>query len=480
MYAIEREQIVRREPVGGDSFFYARHGGQWIGSAELGSIARAVGAVPDLPALARWIASIEEASSRTVFAGVHRLLPAQTLRIHGDGVAVVTNVPPGSSPTGTIDELAEALRVRLTTLLSRALKGSAHAGILVGGIDSCGLAAIALSNGAPLTLLTFTHESGDRDEPYVEQVARMYETPLIKINIQAAGPLIDSCLVINGVPCPSPGGSAYVLAARALRNVGADRMLTGVMGDELFGGHPAMLGTRVLPRHPLLALQQALRLKTPAGGSLGNRLLALIVRPYLRELLPKSVRARRRREHWAKRFSWTSAAFLEHLDAGGTQQEKRYRVPRSADEFFDSIATSVTIADVVDARTLHEGIVGLPQRDPLLDVDLARFTSALPYEVLNCDGLHRGLYRRALRGLLPETVRLRVTKADMNPDAFAIIKRRLDGPGWRERFSVPRLVKLGWVDPTAFRSRMESLRYTDDLVATWRFLAADAFLEQSS
>lgn len=474
------EGSIERAPFGGESTYYSHDGGHWVSSPRLAQLASAVRADVDLGALARWIAGVEEPGSQTIFAGVNRLLPCERLTVTQTGIEAKLVVPsPGPTPSGSLDDLARMLRERIKLAVKGALAGSQNAAIMVGGLDSCGLAAIALSNDAPIMLLTLTNRGTDPDEPYVAELARMYNRPLLKLSIDEGGALLESLLVVDGMPFPVPPYTE-VTSARLLRESGADRVLTGFLGDDVLGGHPSMLGTCVLPRHPLRAIHQALRLQTPDGGSVRYRLVEFLIRPNLREVLPKGMRARRRRQHLARRLSWAKPPFLNLLEAGGAEQESRYRVPRSGEEAFRSFATMASLADMRDLHALLEPLRGLPRFAPVIDLELIRFACALPYEVLNCDNLHRGLYRRALRGLMPERVRTRLTKANMDEHMFEVIKRELDAPRWRRRFSVPHLAKLGWVDPVMLRARLENLSNSEDLIATWPFLAADAFLEEQS
>jgi len=55
---------------------------------------------------------------------------------------------------------------------------------------------------------------------------------------------------------------------------------------------------------------------------------------------------------------------------------------------------------------------GLDMAFPFLDRDLIAFLMAIPGEIQSWKGVHKGLLREALRGVLPEAIAGRVYKAD--------------------------------------------------------------------
>lgn len=471
---------VTRGWLGGESsVYYTCDGGV---SSSLATLAKQVGAGVDLPAMARWISSLEEPSTRTVFSGVHRLLPGETLVVDG-ARRTLTTAPCRGAAEQHLDDVetcAALLRGHVERVVNAALEGSACAGIMVGGLDSCGLAAIAIQQGrVPIKLVTLDYGGKDPDRPYVEELARRYSAELITCELGDGEALVESLLLVDGAPYGSAGSITELLAARALRSAGADRVLTGFFGDDAFGGEREMIGTRVFLRNPLLGSKLALGMRIPDSATPWQRAMDLILRPILREALPRRVRERRRRAHLAAHFAWTTRAFLDLLEDSAWQM-RRYRMPRTNDELFALHATSMQLMDAVDARTQIRALTGLPRIDPYLDVELVRFTSSLPFETLNCDGLYRGLFRRALADALPSSTRTRTGKADPEDQIVEIVKRQLSSRRMRELSTVPCLAGLGWVDPKLLRAHLDDLHTSDELNALWPFLAAEALLQACS
>jgi len=70
--------------------------------------------------------------------------------------------------------------------------------------------------------------------------------------------------------------------------------------------------------------------------------------------------------------------------------------------------------------------VGIERETPFLDRDLLCFLMGIPGEVLTEDGVHRSLLRRAMKGILPQEIADRRTKADFSTMENAIMVRQFD------------------------------------------------------
>jgi hypothetical protein len=127
--------------------------------------------------------------------------------------------------------------------------------------------------------------------------------------------------------------------------------------------------------------------------------------------------------------------------------------------------------------------------DVFRDLALVRFVGALDPLQLSADHRFRGLYRRAMRGLIPESVRLRNDKAQGEPaHAEAILAARAE-PTLRDLASLAALSDMGLVEPGPFRPLFESWlsavrrgeRTSGDSAdeswhTVWQLLSVEAFL----
>jgi hypothetical protein len=71
--------------------------------------------------------------------------------------------------------------------------------------------------------------------------------------------------------------------------------------------------------------------------------------------------------------------------------------------------------DVVEQTNKMAAAHGLTKAYPFMDRDLVAFIISVPASVMNWGGVFKGLFREAMRGILPESIRLRFWKADFTP-----------------------------------------------------------------
>jgi asparagine synthase (glutamine-hydrolysing) len=109
-----------------------------------------------------------------------------------------------------------------------------------------------------------------------------------------------------------------------------------------------------------------------------------------------------------------------------------------------------------------------------MDRDLISFIMAISGDVVNWQGVPKGLFREAMRGVLPEAIRLRRWKADFTD--FINEGTGREYPEFQSYFESDCLaVEFGYVDRDAVRQALEEMkvRIRDPFsaVPTWRVAA---------
>jgi asparagine synthase (glutamine-hydrolysing) len=262
-----------------------------------------------------------------------------------------------------------------------------------------------------------------------------------------------------------------------LRERGADLLVTGAGGDEVFGGD--LIGfSAALRRGNLGVLVTALRVTLPYRPTLRRRFRAMLVGA-LRPSLPRWLRRMRADSHAKRRGDWVGAVLRKELHHAARAFAET-PIPRSAMDRFMHLAQSPNISFVAEERTRNQTMGGLPCADPLYDEDLVRFMTSVPPRYLFVDNSHRGLLRRAMRGLLPEPVRARMDKARFEP-ALSAMMWPLEGLDELLRFE--RIGRAEIVDSEAFRRHLAPLVRDPGSNGVgilwdpfWAALAAEAFL----
>jgi asparagine synthase (glutamine-hydrolysing) len=93
---------------------------------------------------------------------------------------------------------------------------------------------------------------------------------------------------------------------------------------------------------------------------------------------------------------------------------------------------------------------GIERYDPFMDLQLSDFVTSLPPEWLLHGGVCRGLFRETLRGLVPESFRMRLDKAEVDAAAARWVDASGGFAALRPLVSMTCLADLGAVEPRPF------------------------------
>jgi len=142
----------------------------------------------------------------------------------------------------TLEEAREKVRTALVNSIKSHFVSDVPVGIfLSGGIDSSALVALArqTQKGRLLTYTVTFEEPGWNEGPIAKKVAQEFDTIHTEymITAQEARKLFESFL--NSVDQPTIDGFNTYCISKIARENGAKVLLSGLGGDELFGGYPS-------------------------------------------------------------------------------------------------------------------------------------------------------------------------------------------------------------------------------------------------
>jgi len=245
----------------------------------------------------------------------------------------------------------------------------------------------------------------------------------------------------------------------------------------MLNGQPSILSRRARSAHWVSAIRDAARLATHWRTTPMNRVSDFVLRPLLVELAPKRVRVVARRRRDLQRWTWATGETVTFLrDRHGAIVSTRSGWT-NADRINAMLKQG--LLDLADGRGQLEAISGCTRVDPLLDDELVQFIASLTPESLLEGHTTRGLYRCALRGWVPESLRLRRDKGSFEPALMLMIGQE-GVERLRELADVPMLADAGLAEPKLFRAQFERIFAngwsSPDWLTVWPALAVEAFL----
>ncbi|MEO7826136.1 MAG: asparagine synthase-related protein, partial [Allosphingosinicella sp.] len=260
----------------------------------------------------------------------------------------------------------------------------------------------------------------------------------------------DAVPPFRGLPdhfIAEPNGGAIIwdfdAARRALlRAHGVGAVLTGMAGDAVFcgdGPEPYFLADILNPARALSALR-GWRDGSAQRRSLGHWLHRYMLQPRLR------------RPPGRPPPPWLTASFADRWREV-TRRRLDRRLPHGDAYYWDRVMRGALL--VRDGQVFAGD--STEYRNPWLYLPLVRFMAGTPWPVKLQPQIDRTLQRRAMRGILPEAIRLR---RDKGVPAQAFFDGLAGSPEWLDLLlDRPQLVERGYVDGEAWRQAVALARH---------------------
>jgi asparagine synthetase B (glutamine-hydrolysing) len=390
-------------------------------------------------------------------------------------------LPPRDEPRArTAAEAALQLRRALEAAVAHTLRGARRVAVATGGgLDSSALLALACrwarDNGATVFGIALDFEGPGDDRPYLRAVEQHLGCEVVRFSPEDAarhGHLIHTG--VDAAPFTWPGGGMGVEKLARARELGADVMLTGIGADELLDGVPQSLGRLARRGHVLRAVRSARAMR---GFEPAERpLVQWILRPFVSSFIPRSIHALRVPRGPQDAPSWAGPVLLDYLR--GYQAALRDRIRGRRVEGPWAVPYHEHLAWL---RHQEEVAGGLERRQPYLEPSVRALVASFDPVWLVHGDIRRGLFREAIRDLLPASVVERPDKASFET-ASARFTAAIGGLAeMRPLVTVKELASLGIVEPKPFREAFEQFERapTEEGMgweSVWPALAVEAFL----
>ncbi|MGH7722711.1 MAG: asparagine synthase (glutamine-hydrolyzing) [Candidatus Dormibacteria bacterium] len=430
------ELFLARDRLGIKPLYYAQLGSRVIFASEIKAILQdpAVPRREDLAVLQRFLLfRVHDATEDTFFAGIKRLRPAHTMTIGPDGISSIERYwnpeinLEFSSGRSDADHAAEFAAL-FEKVVARHLLSDAPVGVpLSGGLDSSGVVctmADLMQRGADLhtegRLHTFSAlfpgQSIDESEYIHEVETRTNSVPHYAYpDLDEFWTEMTDWVWFQEEPTIASAPYAYYCVYRVAHEH-VKVMLSGNGGDELLAGYipyfRAYLSSARDQRHWLAGARELLR---------GLDLYRGFFAEAMRSRLPRQGGLLSMRPFLA--------------DQDGSLDSVSFTPDRNLNARLANDVLAYSTPNLLRYEDKNSMAFSIEARVPFLDHELVEFIFRLPIDQKIDGGWNRAVYRRAMRGRIPEKNRLRRSKIGFTNPEVTWIRGR--APEMRAIFDSP-------------------------------------------
>ena len=484
LWDVQRQRLLlARDRVGIRPLFYAQSGGRLLFASEIKAILAVAPdlAVLDEQGLAQIFTFWGPVGERTVFKGIRSLPPGHLLAIEQD-IGRPEQYWDWTFPQGggrsdlSLDEAAEALRSLLSEAVQQQLRSDVPVGAyLSGGLDSCGIAALAREQVGRLQTFSITFEDPEFDESaYQRQMAEYLGVrhSAVRCTTRDIGEVFPDLIWHTETPVLRTAPAPLMLLARHVHEQGFKVVLTGEGADEVFGGYDLFKEGKIRrfwARRPDSAWRPHLLSRLYpylARSPVANRHFARLFFGRQLEEVDHPFYAHLTR--WSTTrgiFKLLSPDLQSRLENAQTEEALRDLLPQRFGTW-----SALARDQYVEVKTLLEGYLLSSQGDrvalahsvegrlPYLDQRVVEFVNGLSPRYKLRGLQEKVLLRRALRGLVPEQIRQRVKQPYRAPDSRSFFKEGKPLPYVADLLSDSNVRRTGYFRPQAVHRLVEKCR----------------------
>ncbi len=248
----ERRLLLARDRMGIKPLYYARLGGSLVFASELRALlaSRRLSRRISAAGVAHYLAAGSVPCPLTIYEGVNVLPPGRLLVAQGGRCELRSYWELPTSQAGRIaraDAVAD-VRHRLQGAVRSQLVSDVPLGaFLSGGIDSSALVGLMrqATNGVIRTCSVVFDEASHDERPYARAVAEAHGCEHVEVPLTASEVGRELPRAVQAMDQPTIDGVNTYFVSRTAKQTGLTVALSGLGGDELFGGYHTF---RLVPR----------------------------------------------------------------------------------------------------------------------------------------------------------------------------------------------------------------------------------------
>ena len=491
-----KKLFCARDPAGFRPFYYVFDGRAFTFSSELHPLLGIPRFDPrlNLGMLAEYLCDSIQNREETLYQNISRLAPGHRLVLQ-DGNLKTTRyyrIDPNRSIRYRSDAeyaehffeiFRESVRCRLRSQTPVAL-------LLSGGVDSSsilGMVGHLENEGATerghVRAYTLAYSHPDADERnYAQAAARMWGGTLHAVDASdvAAEPRVEQTTRIWDLPS-SPGNDQLRSLLTLARGHGSRVCLWGYGGDELFTGDLAHCADS-LRRLDIFAFLRQLRhgIGFYRQTDAGQNALRDILKSSFYPLVPGKLKSRIKRALNWNVPRWITPAFARAVDLQDRlmQRAGARGFPTYAQRAIHGVLEGGYIAFAHEEFNRFDAGQGIEGRSPLYDRRIIEFALAVPEDQRWRGDQTKFVLRHAMKGIIPESIRQRRSKADFSFELVNSFAKEQAG----KAFDSMQLAELGYVDAMAVRNMYRQCVQGDlrPIGPLWMILASERWLNNES
>ncbi len=483
----ERLLFAARDRFGEKPFHYRFEPGRRFAFASEPKALFAAGVIRPAPrrdVLFRFLAYRQTGTaSETFYEGVEQIPPAHALTLRNGRLELrrywtLSDDP--APPAGSEEDQVARVRDLLEDASRIRLRSDVPVGTcLSGGLDSSTIVAMvagALRGGATAgsatRQATFTacFPGSPADEtPFVDEVVAATGVESHRVEPSPAAMLEELPRLLRAQEEPFSGPSIYAewKVMELARSRGVVVLLNGQGGDEVFAGYPFFFGDlwwSLLAAGRVGDLRREMREFAAVHGRGSARAL---LSPAMRSRMP----------HWIRRakggpdLPWLDPGFVRENAVAHPARPRDLRESLRESRSFRMLPHLLRQADRSSMAFSREA------RLPLLDHRLVEYVDALPDRMKLRGGETKRALREAIRGIVPERVRIRTDKVGFGLPMAAWLRGSCL-PAIRETFGSRGFRERGLFDPAGAAAALDRLAAGDDGAAgpVWSCFLAEQWM----
>jgi asparagine synthase (glutamine-hydrolysing) len=413
-----RTVFLARDFFGIKPLYYARTDGAVVFASELktllefGAVSRRVNANCLFSYLRRGLCDFGD---ETLLAEVLQLPPAHHVEIGLDDQSESRPEcywQPGEQCRDDLsfEDAAEELREIFLKSVSLHLRSDVPVGsALSGGIDSSSVVMVMRYLEPEIDLHTFSYIADDQElneEKWVDLVAEASGARVHKVRPTAAELVadFDQLSYMQDMPSASTSLYAQFCVFRAARQNGIKVMLDGQGSDEILGGYPYFRGARlaslVRQKRWREAAEFYSRVARWPGSSastllqnMSDHLLPALAQAPLRKMVGKDLVP-----------SWMNLSWFHEHGVVPHRNRRSYHSPLVLREKLRRELTE-HLPSLLRYEDRNSMAFSIESRVPFLIPELVDFVLSLPeHYIIAPDGTSKAVFRRAMRGIVPDAI----------------------------------------------------------------------------